>query len=1241
MKKYGELIQFEPVTTIIKLKEAAELDRAQQLVASYVISDKMSQKLADIIIPQLQFEESVDNKSLWVVGNYGSGKSHLMSVISAVAEFPELAQFITNEKVREAASKIAGKFKVIRFEIGASKKAFADIVTDNLTTGLSEFGIDYQFPAMDEISSNHKPYFEEMMALFHQTYPDHGLLLICDEMLDYLRSRNQQQLPLDIAMMRVMGEVIDGTRFRFICGVQEAIFDSTQLAFASQEVKRIRDRAEQVLITRDDIKYVVAERLLKKNAQQLAWIREYLQKFTPCFDRMNERLDEFVKMFPVHPDYINTFERVRGAGIEQRQVLRSLSRQMQALMEQDVPADKPGIFSYDTYWEELRNDPSAKTNQEIGEVIKVGETLFTRIDQAYPTASEVDFAKRLVAGLAIHRLSVGDIYNEMGATAAELRDSLCLYLPVIEQLSGEKSKHLETQIVSVLTKIRKTVNGQFFSKNKANDQFFLDLKKTEDFDAYIENKVPLLAEDSLNNAYRAGLLQILEETDTQRPNIEMWQHELKWLDRNVNRPGWMFLGSPNQRETAKPPLDYYMYFVQPYNPPKLKKEFIRSDEVLFILQNPDAEFDRCLNYYAAAIELHASATGNAKNVYKLKADSYLKDMQSWLKNHYKDAYIAQYNGQGKPMMDWLKGTSVRNIAGFGDSQVGSLKDIFDAVASHILANHFQSLAPEYPKFSQWITYDNIKSAAQNALSTISGGASTIRATAVLDALELLDGNTLKPLHSRYAQAVLDILNAKEPGQVVNQAELLETINSRLYFKPETFRLEPEWLLVLIASLVYSGELELAVIGHNITASDVVLFKSVNFDVLKDFKHIQAPKDFNITALKALLTLLNMNDGLATSIQQGDDNVVRDMLKNTESLVNELVKGQQSVKDRLPLWGQYVLEENEAQTLVNQLTELKNFLETIQRYNSPGKLKNLKATAVEISAYQSILSLWRNFLKLKANINELIPLTSYLSEAQLVLPEQDPWQTKLSQARNTLREGLADSSLRQDDDFKTAQFTALTALKTVYIQRYVELYMRARLSSAEEKRKVSLMQDGRLTELEMLAGIALLPAQQLSDWRKEYAQLLVAKPIDPKQLDVTTNPVDFNARQENLKAPASTLLDTLDQKLDSLQTDWTSNLKNLLDDPFINLDLLKQVQAQLIKEFISSSTLPDPLTNTFVEAVNLVLAGLEEVRISTNELLTSLGQGLPQSIDEMTERFKRLLTKQCQGKDTNKVRIIID
>ncbi len=235
MKKYGDLIQFESVTANIQLKNSSDYDKAIGLVSSYVISEKMSQKLSNVIIEQLQYEESVDNKALWIVGNYGSGKSHLMSVISAVAEFPDLASYISSETVRNAADKIAGKFKVIRFEIGSTQMPLTDIITKNLTDGLSEIGIDYDFPPMTEISSNHKPYFEEMMAAFHEKYPNYGLLLVCDEMLDYFRSRNAQELPLDIAILRVIGEVIDGTRFRFMAGVQEAIFDSTQLEFLSKD----------------------------------------------------------------------------------------------------------------------------------------------------------------------------------------------------------------------------------------------------------------------------------------------------------------------------------------------------------------------------------------------------------------------------------------------------------------------------------------------------------------------------------------------------------------------------------------------------------------------------------------------------------------------------------------------------------------------------------------------------------------------------------------------------------------------------------------------------------------------------------------------------------------------------------------------------------------------------------------------------------------------------------------------
>ena len=116
--KYSELIQFQPIESVIELRQANKVAKARELVSTYVISDDMADRLCDLVFPQLQYSKPQDNLGLLIVGNYGTGKSHLMSVISSIAENEEFLSLLTNEKVRKAAAAIAGKFKVIRLEIG-------------------------------------------------------------------------------------------------------------------------------------------------------------------------------------------------------------------------------------------------------------------------------------------------------------------------------------------------------------------------------------------------------------------------------------------------------------------------------------------------------------------------------------------------------------------------------------------------------------------------------------------------------------------------------------------------------------------------------------------------------------------------------------------------------------------------------------------------------------------------------------------------------------------------------------------------------------------------------------------------------------------------------------------------------------------------------------------------------------------------------------------------------------------
>ncbi|SRR6266446_2019755 len=172
--RYSELIQFEPIETVVQLREADSASEARRLVETFVISERMAELLGDLVFPQLQFTKPADTKGLLVVGNYGTGKSHLMAVISAVAENRELVKSLTNSAVTTSATEVAGRFRVIRAEIGSTTMSLRDIVCSVIEDGLSKLGVGFEFPSTADRHEN-KSSFEEMMAAFQSVHPDKGL----------------------------------------------------------------------------------------------------------------------------------------------------------------------------------------------------------------------------------------------------------------------------------------------------------------------------------------------------------------------------------------------------------------------------------------------------------------------------------------------------------------------------------------------------------------------------------------------------------------------------------------------------------------------------------------------------------------------------------------------------------------------------------------------------------------------------------------------------------------------------------------------------------------------------------------------------------------------------------------------------------------------------------------------------------------------------------------------------------
>ena len=549
--KYGDLIQFEQIESVIQLLDAGRPDEAKKLVATYVISDDMAERISKLMVPQLSFDDSVDHKGVLIVGNYGTGKSHLMSVLSLVAEDAAYAPMIRHAKVAESVAPIAGRFKVLRIEVGGLEMPLRQIITQQLERFLEKLGVSYTFPAADQ-ELNNKESFEEMMAAFGEKFPNQGVLLVVDEFLEYLQSRRDHELARDLAILRQIGEVTKHLKFRFVAGVQEAIFDSVRFQHVADSMRRVNERFTQILIDRQDVSFVVSARLLKKTADQQNKIREYLTPFAKFYGSMNERMDEYVRLFPVHPDYLKTFEQIHFT--EKRGALKTIEAAMLAILDQDVPTDRPLLISYESFWQTIKTNSVLRADPNIKEVMRVSEVLESRVQQAFTRPAYKAMAMRVINALAVHRLTTGgDIHIPIGPTAAELRDALCLFQPGVEDMPGEPAENLLSMVQTVMREVLKTVNGQFISKAPDTEQYYLDLKKDIDYDAQIEKRAEALSDDALDRAYYSAIKALMECSDDLRyPGFQIWQYQLEWQERRVERMGYLFFGAPNDRPTAQP-----------------------------------------------------------------------------------------------------------------------------------------------------------------------------------------------------------------------------------------------------------------------------------------------------------------------------------------------------------------------------------------------------------------------------------------------------------------------------------------------------------------------------------------------------------------------------------------------------------------------------------------------------------------------------------------------------------------
>lgn len=1222
--KYSQLISFNPIEDVIQLVTAGNKDKAREYVKTYVMSDTMAESLQAPMIDQLQMDEVVDNKGVLVVGNYGTGKSHLMSVISAIATDADNLQYLQNQKFAKQMQPIAGKFEVLRIEIGGVVMPLYDVIMGYIQEDFDNRGIDFEIPEYGSVKSL-KTVIQDMMMAFSEKYPDKGYLIIVDEFLSYLSSRDEREIVLDLEFFRALGEMCSKSKLRVVFGMQEKIFDNPRFSFVADTLKHVSDRFTQLIITKEATSYVVSERILKKTPEQKALIRKHLEKFCGLYTGMSSRLEEFVDLFPIHPSYIDVFNKIYL--IENRHILKNISVTIKGIFNTDVPQNAPGIISFDDYWPAIKSNGLLKSDVTISQVVNASQQLEDIINRAFPKAAYKPLAKKIIYALSVHRLTTNGLDVQFGLTAENLKDDLCLYLPMPE----EDADFLLALIKTTLRDIMTTVSGQFIIYNDANNQYYIDVDKIVDYDEKIKQKASIMADGELNRYFYDVVYRCLEWDAKQYvTNFNIYEYDLNWDSHSIFREGYLFMGLPGERSTAQPERDFYIHIMPPYDTVGSRVQNL-PDEVYLFFKSTD-EFRDLMGLYAAANSLAQISEGKDKDAYLNKANMLRKKLIKYLTENKNTCFDVLYKKQKRQMIEVLKGRYSRDL---------TFKDTIDLAASLCFDEYFGQKYPDFPVMKTKITRRNMADCARAAFDHFAGR-KTQQSTAMLQSFGILDGDKIRPENSKYAAYYIDMVKKLQPQGVLNYSDIFEPRFMEMYIDKK-FKIEFIFTPIIFLSLVYGGY---AVIttkdGKTITASNLDQIPKMSVMDLYEFKYISRPAQMSMAELKRLFELLDINPALLDNPNDREEGVKK-LLAKAQELANNAVLADNKLNNGFELWGEPLANAAQVASLRSACAAVKNeFSNYSAKFNTPAKLNNFSLSMEQVEELgQNIarMLIIPQLLDFKTGCSDIV---SYIANIEFIdLGEAFKGEVEAAKAdfraiRDSIMDGAVGEAAAQKVDVR------LSKLKAKYIDIYFEAHKKKRLDITDAQRRGKIQEGRALASLRKLRSIEILSAAKLTDIETDMSGLKVCYELTPEELKSSHICPHCRYHLDDKVKNVYGQLDNIEIRIEDLMAEWTKTLLDTISDPIVasQKSFLSAEQQSAIDEFINTGALPKRVDDFFVKAINALLKGFEPVVIDTDDFMAKLEQMPPMDETSFKAKINELIGAYTKGKDASKLRIVV-
>lgn len=1219
-----DLIHFEEVEEVIKLRQE---EKAREYVEKYVISDSLRRNL----LYMLEFLSGAIHKSFNVVGNYGTGKSHFLAFAAALLEHPDLRPLIQDDEVRAAAQKLERRYLVVKFELGAAAEVslrhiFFDQVRQQL---LSRYDIEVREVDLRADYDN-KQNVLDILADIKEERPEAGLVVVVDEISDFLKQKTREEMAYDLALLRELGEVSQDSDFLYIGAMQEHVFTNPKYVDQAESIARINQRFVTVTITKEDVARVLTERVVRKDPDQRMQLGTLLGEHKQYFTNLANQLDRYVDLFPIHPYVIDVFERLPY--FENRGIIGFAVSNVKPILGQAAPI----FITYDRVFDLINATHEIRNQPGVAEVVRVVQTLQSKADLL--DARYRDDAHKLIKALAVLKLLGGEHVN--GATSQELANTLFITPPGRLVVEPEMARD---NIERIMKNIRDVTVGQYIAYGEG--RYYLDLTKVDDYDAMIEKKAQAAVDPSeVERAFRdiAAAELCYKEQKPLIAGLSVYADTAPWPSHKAFRPGVLVIGKRD--DGANLVHGDYRFVLQGPMPGKGGR---RQDEVILAVEF-SAELVTLLTR-ARAAELLAQEGVHKKVMTRLAKEAADK---------FQDEYLAHLLAHGYAVHGGHR-TDLTSLP--ARRPLNTLTDVVDHVKGELLDATFAEKYPNFPVFRTLLTAANLESEMTRALQSLDRLATQqldLNSRGYLESFGALKDGRFSASNSPACRLILERVEASDAaGKVTPLDDLVRELAQAPWGLPR------ELVYLLLGALLFNGYLVFVRHGGaRLHAGDVSPLLKTGLSFFDDIRYLERDKDIDVEGVAALFDLLGLQAGLVRDKESRAEAVKLLRLRGGE-LREELAglrQGMQGViaeaasfpnvpsqRDTGTVW--LAIQER-----LGRMSGLDGPLATFanaSRVADLGKLdtaaashETLRARLADLETLSSLLHDWRDE-GLGAGLRRM-------GEALRVLPQLESLADQANQPTISELRRIADDSraITADErgllrpDLRRPLKGKLEQFRQKYDQLYYGLHRRSVGEDAPWSQLESLRHNPRYLALGRLKSLPFISPAEFNQIALEIQRLENRR---CRQFNAQVLESFVTCPYCRFPEDGATLVDLparlaqLEARLDGLWERWETQLFNELPGLADRLALLSLAHRELIQDLERQGTLPDEISDELLSALHELASDLQPVELNLADLAHALlTRGSALTVDELRTGLDAYLAELVKGYNRDLVRIKI-